>query len=131
MSDLSDEEPQLGIAVGPHHGVEPGKDPDGERHVDTASLLEHSTRRDEDTRANDGAHDDGAALDETKRCFQTHRLLLHLLNLLLTIASVNWFILTLVRHLGDQAQMILISRLSEILEFTGGVHMVALILILH
>ena len=79
---LPDEEPELGVAVGPHHGVEAGEDPDGEGHVDAAGLLEDSARGDEDAGADDGAHDDGAALDQPQRLLHTHRLLLlHLLNL--------------------------------------------------
>ena len=57
---LPDEEPELGVAVGPHHGVEAGEDPDGEGHVDAPGLLEDSARGDEDAGADDGAHNDGA-----------------------------------------------------------------------
>ena len=79
---LSDEEPELRVAVGPHHGVEAGEDPDGEGHVDAAGLLEDSARGDEDAGADNGAHDDGAALDQPQRLLHPHRLLLlHLLNL--------------------------------------------------
>lgn len=100
MSDLSDEEPQLGIAVGPHHGVETREDPDGEGHVDTAGLLQHSPGSYEDAGPDDGANDDGATLHQAQRGLQPHPvlLLLHGLHLLLALPVFHGLVLAPVRH---------------------------------